>query len=179
MPRYHQLEATNFDGSAPTGSPLDGPADYRPQMISFNAHNQPNSHAHQQQQYLAQQYPREQYPEQQRSHHQRSQRPQMQAGPVHQANAVVGPQSHSKQHKLTAASAVKILLPHCTTDTRLSESQVIAVTDVAGSLRELVLLALGAKDGEEGCIHRLGSVLGSEQTLSGIIDFFSGEFEVE
>ncbi|KAJ4382899.1 hypothetical protein N0V86_002124 [Didymella sp. IMI 355093] len=47
------------------------------------------------------------------------------------------------------------------------------------NLKELVLLALGAKAGDEDCMHRLGSALDSEQTVAGIVDFFSGEFEVE
>ena len=84
-----------------------------------------------------------------------------------------------KQHKPAPGSAVTMLLPYCTADTPLNGSQVIAITDVAGSLRELVLLALGAKDGDEECVHRLGSALGSEQAWEGVVEFFSGEFEVE
>ncbi|KAF3052007.1 hypothetical protein E8E11_011142 [Didymella keratinophila] len=103
----------------------------------------------------------------------------MQERPMHQATAVLASQSRSKQHKPAAVSAVKTLLPHCTADIPLNDAQVIAVTDVAGNLRELVLLALGAKDGDEDCMHRLGSALGSEQALEGVLDFFSGEFEVE
>lgn len=103
----------------------------------------------------------------------------MQARPTHQVNAVVAPQSHLKQHKPAVGSAATTLLPYCTADAPLNESQVIAVTDVAGSLKELVLLALGAKDGHEDCMLRLGSALGSEQALVGVVDFFSGEFELE
>lgn len=69
------------------------------------------------------------------------------------------------------------LLSCCSAGTPLNETQVIAVTDIAGSLKELVLLALGTKDGDEECVHRLGSALGSEQALAGVVDFFSGEFE--
>ena len=71
-----------------------------------------------------------------------------------------------------------MLLPHCTADSPLNETQVIALSDVAGSLRELVHLALGARDGDEACAGRLGSALGSGQAVCGVVDFFSGEFEV-
>jgi hypothetical protein len=89
------------------------------------------------------------------------------------------PQVPSKPHKPAKGSAVTALLPYCTADVPLNEGQVINVTDVAGSLKELVLLALGAKDGDEDCMHRLRSALGSEQAVAGFVDFFSGEFEVE
>lgn len=162
------------------GSQLDGPADYRPQMIPFNAHGRPNNQLHQQQRHPPQQRPREHHPlQQQQPHHQRGQPPHMQAKPVHQAQAVGAQYQYLKQHEPALGSAVTALLHTCTADTPLSGSQVIAVTDVAGSLRELVLLALGAKNGDEECVHRLGSALGNEQAMEGVVDFFSGEFEVE
>lgn len=92
---------------------------------------------------------------------------------------MAAPSIPAKQHKPAAANAVTTLLPYCTADIPLNESQVIAVTDIARNLKELVLLALYAKDGDEECMSRLRTALGSEQAVSGIVDFFSGEFEVE
>lgn len=94
---------------------------------------------------------------------------------------MTAPRQLVKQQKPAgpAGSAVATLLPYCTADVSLNESQVIAVTDIAGSLKELVLLALGAKDGDEECASKLGDAVGSEQAMAGIVDFFSDEFEVE
>ncbi|KAF3039309.1 hypothetical protein E8E12_000511 [Didymella heteroderae] len=170
MPYYHQSEGTTHSTSIPIGSQFDGPDDYRPQMKTFNAHGRPNSQSLHQQRYPAQQYSQEQHPQQQ-SHHQRSLHPQMQA--------MAAPHGPSKPHKPAAESAVTTLLPYCSADVALNGSQVIAVTDVAGSLKELVLLALGAKNGNEDCMHVLRSALGGEQISAGIVDFFSDEFEVE
>lgn len=61
----------------------------------------------------------------------------------------------------------------------MDESQVISLTDAAGSLQELVLLALGAKDGDEACLNVLLEALGSEQAVAEVADFFCDEFEVE
>ncbi|UPX11569.1 uncharacterized protein EKO05_0002168 [Ascochyta rabiei] len=61
----------------------------------------------------------------------------------------------------------------------MNEEQVIAVTDVAGSLKELVLLILRAQDGNEECMSRLESALGGEQAAVGVLDFFSDEFAIE
>lgn len=55
----------------------------------------------------------------------------------------------------------------------------ISLTDAAGSLQELVLLALGAKDGDEACLNIFADALGSEQAVAGVMDFFCDEFEVE
>ena len=71
------------------------------------------------------------------------------------------------------------LLPHCTVERPLDESQVISLTDAAGSLQELVLLALGAKDGDEACLNVFLDALGSEQAVAGVMDFFCDEFEAE
>lgn len=89
------------------------------------------------------------------------------------------PHAPSKQHKPAAESTVTKLLPYCTANAPLNESQVIAVTDVAGNLKELVLLALGAKDGDEESASSLVSALGSEQAVADMVDFFSDEYEIE
>ncbi|KAF1360687.1 hypothetical protein EJ07DRAFT_77840, partial [Lizonia empirigonia] len=102
----------------------------------------------------------------------------MQAKPMHQAQSKVAPQLPQKRKSEAVGSAVTILLPYCTTEVPLSEEQVIVMTDVAGSLKELVLLALGAKDGDGECVSRLEGALGSEQATVGVVDFFSDEYEV-
>lgn len=84
-----------------------------------------------------------------------------------------------KQPKAAAGSAVTTLLPYCTAGAPLNEGQVIAITDIAGSLQELALLALGAKDGDEECQRKLESALGSELASCNVLDFFSDEFEIE
>ncbi|KAF1932184.1 uncharacterized protein M421DRAFT_89531 [Didymella exigua CBS 183.55] len=181
MPFYHQPGPQAQDRSTPTSASsqhaaygaqtqLDSPADYRPQMVPFNGrngHSQPSSQGHHQQRVPPQQWRQQQ-----------SQHPQIRARPMHPANAMA-PHAPAKQHKPAGGSAVTTLLPYCTADVPLNESQVLAVTDVAGSLKELVLLALGAKDGGAECASRLRSALGSEQAVAGILDFFSGEFEFE
>jgi hypothetical protein len=53
------------------------------------------------------------------------------------------------------------------------------LTDVAGSLKELVLLALGAADGDEECFQMLKSAVDSQEAAAGVADFFSGEYEIE
>jgi hypothetical protein len=61
----------------------------------------------------------------------------------------------------------------------LDESQVISLTDVAGSLQELVLLALGAKDGDEACLNVFLDAMGSDQAVANVVDFFCDEFEMD
>lgn len=98
---------------------------------------------------------------------------------MHQTQAMAAPYLSSKQQDPVAGSAATTLLPHCTVDIPLNKSQVIAVTGVAASLKELVVLTLGAKDGDEQCVSRLRGALGGEQAAAGILGFFSGEFEIE
>lgn len=140
-------------------------ADYHLQMIPANMrsdHGLSSSHLAQQQQ----------------PHPHHHQQPQTQARRMHQSYSTTTPPVPSKQHKAAASSAVTSLLPYCTAEVPLSNSQVIAITDVAGSLKELMLLALRAKAGDEGCASRLESALGSDQVTTGIVDFFSDEYEV-
>ncbi|KAJ8117280.1 hypothetical protein OPT61_g1496 [Boeremia exigua] len=108
----------------------------------------------------------------------RHSQPQMQAQRTHQLNSKATHSAYWKQNKEAASSAVATLLPHCTADIPLNESQVISITDVAGSLKELVLLALGAKEGDGECVGKLQSALGSEQAVAGLVDFFSDEYEI-
>ncbi|KAF2846843.1 hypothetical protein T440DRAFT_220490 [Plenodomus tracheiphilus IPT5] len=75
-------------------------------------------------------------------------------------------------------SAANDLLPYCTMTPPLDEAQVIALSDVAGSLREVVLLALGALSGDPNCIQILHNAVG-EQAASGIAEFFMEEWELD
>lgn len=70
------------------------------------------------------------------------------------------------------------VLPYCTTEPPLTQEQVIALSDIAGSVKELVLLALTAASGDRSSISKLTSAVGS-MTADNIIDFFIDEWEVE
>ncbi|KAJ4992119.1 hypothetical protein SVAN01_02440 [Stagonosporopsis vannaccii] len=114
----------------------------------------------------------------QRPHHE-----QLQASSMYQAHrqpnhSTTSLPVSSKQCTATQSSAVTALLPYCTVEAPLSNSQVIAVTDVVGSLQELVLLALRARAGDEEGLCRLENALGSEQVMAGLVEFFGDEFEV-
>ncbi|KAF2013398.1 hypothetical protein BU24DRAFT_236777 [Aaosphaeria arxii CBS 175.79] len=66
------------------------------------------------------------------------------------------------------------LLPWCTATGRLSEPQVIALSDVAGSLKELMLLSLRAIK-EEGTRQAVESLLGPELARC-VIEFWAEEW---
>ena len=147
----------------------NAPANSRPHMLPPTTRhnpNQPAMHSHQQQWQqpppLLHQQPRAQ-PRHPPSHH------------IRTTAAAHAPSTQQK----TPESIVTKLLPHCTVERPLDESQVISLTDAAGSLQELVLLALGAKDGDEACLNVFLEALGSEQAVAGVVDFFCDEFEVE
>ncbi|KAH4110298.1 hypothetical protein HBI24_158540 [Parastagonospora nodorum] len=75
-------------------------------------------------------------------------------------------------------SAVTDILPYCTTEPPLKQEQVIALSDVVGSVGELVLLALSAASGDRECAEVMESAVGAA-TASSIVDFFTEEWEVE
>jgi len=103
---------------------------------------------------------------------------QMQTRDMHQIHIPTALPTCPKQCIAKQSSAVTTLLPYCTAEAPLSNSQVIAITDVAGSLKELVLLALRIKAGDEESLRRIEGALGSEQVMAGLVDFFGDEFEV-
>ncbi|KAH7086765.1 hypothetical protein FB567DRAFT_526179 [Paraphoma chrysanthemicola] len=78
----------------------------------------------------------------------------------------------------TSENAVTDLLPFCTTGPPLQEEQIIALSDVAGSLKEVMMLALGAAAGDRGCVDKLEGAVGRDAAVR-IVDFFGGEWEVE
>jgi hypothetical protein len=55
---------------------------------------------------------------------------------------------------------------------------VIALSDVAGSVKELVLLALGVAAGDVGCAEKMESAVGGA-AMGSVVEFFAEEWEVE
>ena len=86
-----------------------------------------------------------------------------------------GPSTNTRQHKIPK-TAYHNLLPYCTVEMPLNEQQVIGLSDVAGSLKEVMLLAMRARTNEQYAMH-LGDAVGV-QSLGGIVDFFTDEFEM-
>lgn len=75
-------------------------------------------------------------------------------------------------------NVVTDILPYCTTELPLTQEQVIALSDVAGSVKELALLALSASAGDCVSIETLHAAVGTA-TANNIVDFFVDEWEVE
>jgi len=82
------------------------------------------------------------------------------------------PQTH------TTTNTIRDLLPYCTTESSLNEAQVIALSDVVGSLKELVLLALCAASGDMGSMQKLEGAVG-QQSAANIVNFFADEWEID
>lgn len=116
-------------------------------------------------------------------------------GPARSANArSMGPGHHhlhrsqhprpttaqrpSTSHPCVPRLSVTTLLPYCTTGPPLSEAQVIAISDIAGSLQELVQLALGAVAGDAECVRTLENTVGG-QAAAHIAEFFMDEWELD
>jgi len=78
----------------------------------------------------------------------------------------------------TTTNTIRDLLPYCTTESSLNEAQVIALSDVVGSLKELVLLALCAASGDMGSMQKLEGAVG-QQSAANIVDFFAYEWEID
>lgn len=76
-------------------------------------------------------------------------------------------------------SAVMDLLPYCTTQTKLlGRAEVISFSDVAGSFREVVLLALGASGVEDEEMGGLEGALGPDGA-KGVREFWRNEWVVD
>ncbi|OAL56053.1 hypothetical protein IQ07DRAFT_187377 [Pyrenochaeta sp. DS3sAY3a] len=82
------------------------------------------------------------------------------------------------QNQNTPQNVVQHLLPYCTTEPPLTAPQVIALSDAAGTLRELVLLALGAATGDIEFAARVENSVGSQAALN-IVEFFADEWEID
>ncbi|KAF2187844.1 hypothetical protein K469DRAFT_704806 [Zopfia rhizophila CBS 207.26] len=69
------------------------------------------------------------------------------------------------------------LLPYCTAETPLNKEQLIGLSDVAGNLREVVLLALGGVLDDEGRDILEGAV--GVYVAAAIKEFFKNEWVYE
>jgi hypothetical protein len=78
----------------------------------------------------------------------------------------------------TPKNAVTDILPYCTTGPPLRQDQVIALSDVVGSIKELVLLALSAAAGDVESVNKMEGAVGPETTRN-MAEFFAEEWEVE
>ncbi|KAH7408222.1 hypothetical protein DE146DRAFT_733390 [Phaeosphaeria sp. MPI-PUGE-AT-0046c] len=96
----------------------------------------------------------------------------------HQAPSHRSTQAGCHQHDQEPKNAVTDILPYCTTEPPLTQEQVIALSDVAGSVKELALLALGALAGDRASMETLNAAVEST-AANNIIDFFTGEWEVD
>jgi hypothetical protein len=94
--------------------------------------------------------------------------------PSHNVASVSPP----RQPARAIGNAANDLLPYCTTEPPLNGAQVIALSDVVGSLRELVILALGAASGAAGCMEKLEGAVGPRAAVN-IAEFFTDEWEIE
>jgi hypothetical protein len=110
--------------------------------------------------------------------HPRAQTQQQTQGRPHQAHLHTTSQPFPRQQPRPLESAVTDILPYCTTEPPLLQEQVIALSDVAGSVKELVLLALGAASGDAGCAEKMEGAVGVV-AMGTIVEFFAEEWEVE
>jgi hypothetical protein len=97
---------------------------------------------------------------------------------IQQTLAQPTPPLFPRQQTQIPKNAVTDILPFCTTEPPLSQEQVIALSDVVGSLKELALLALEAAAGDARCTAKIEDAVGA-RTMANIVDFFVGEWEVE
>lgn len=89
------------------------------------------------------------------------------------------PPARQQTHPNAPKTAVTHILPYCTTEAPLRQEQVIALSDVVGSVKELVLLAVGAAAGDSACVDKLEGAVGGAHTAGCVVEFFAGEWEVE
>ncbi|OAL07603.1 hypothetical protein IQ06DRAFT_13004 [Phaeosphaeriaceae sp. SRC1lsM3a] len=129
---------------------VDGPANYRPQVDGAKRISAPPA--------LSRTFPQQQH--------------------QHQASSRNTTQTASRQHDQVPRNVVTDILPYCTTELPLTQEQVIALSDVAGSVKELALLALSASAGDCVSIETLHAAVGTA-TANNIVDFFVDEWEVE
>jgi hypothetical protein len=102
----------------------------------------------------------------------------MNARPLPQHQNISSAPLPPRQQARPTGNAVSDLLPYCTMEPPLNGTQVIALSDVVGSLRELVLLALSAASGDRGSVEKLEGAVG-QQAARNIMEFFVDEWEIE
>jgi hypothetical protein len=151
----HNYISTVYSGKSASSRQVDGSNDYCPQAMPSNMRNGLAQHA------LAR-------------YHTKNGR----QGHDHQVPTRTTLQSIPRQQTRISENAVTDILPYCTTEPPLRQEQVIALSDVVGSIRELVLLALGAANGDGGSVDKLEGAVG-QTTASNTVEFFVGEWEVE
>ncbi|PVH98592.1 hypothetical protein DM02DRAFT_43530 [Periconia macrospinosa] len=86
------------------------------------------------------------------------------------------PTASSRPAPPVQKSAVRDLLPFCTSTLPLGEAQVVNLSDMAGSLKEVMLIAMQAAMDDDVMAH-LQSAVG-EEAAEGIVNFFSDEFQI-
>lgn len=94
-------------------------------------------------------------------------------------STMTNPAIPNKHHQAPTQpqSAVHDLLPFCTIGAPLNEAQVIALSDVVGSMKELALLCLCAASGDQRSVSKLANAVGSDVAIN-IVEFFTEEWEV-
>lgn len=93
-------------------------------------------------------------------------------GPYHTTTS----RSTTKSEGHHPNSAIRDLLPFCTAEAPLTEEQVVALSDMAGSLKEVMLLAIRAKTDDRVAMGLVRAV--GRDAASRIVEFFTDEFEV-
>lgn len=101
--------------------------------------------------------------------------PQMITSSMHALAAPSRSTVPNTQHQ-RPKTAYRDLLPYCTVEMPLDDQELVGLSDLAGSLREVMLLALRAKTNGQ-CQRQLELAVGVDATR-GIVDFFADEFEV-
>jgi hypothetical protein len=87
------------------------------------------------------------------------------------------PPSNDREHQIPTVNDALGLLPWCTSEGRLRNDQAIALSDVGGSLKEVMLVALTAavNDGAKEEIER--AVGGA--AAAAVIEFWNEEYAVD
>lgn len=86
-------------------------------------------------------------------------------------------ESPTRSSRSSVLNAATDLLPWCASHGRLSREQVIGLSDVAGNMKEVVLLALSAGV-DESAKTKLERALGDEAAF-GIIEFWGNEYAID
>jgi hypothetical protein len=97
------------------------------------------------------------------------------AGVYRQDSSVNHKSTASKSRNRRPKTAINDILPYCTAEMPLTQNQVVALSDIAGNLKEVMLLALQARVDEHVASELVRAV--GPDAAKGIVDFFSDEFE--
>jgi hypothetical protein len=147
--------------------PLNGAGSHHSMRSGFIQALPPGHHLQQQHQ---QQLPG------QRQHQYQYQQPQ--SLQCNSLRPITNTSNTSRPQTRVPENAFADLLPYCTMEPPLNQEQVIALSDVVGSLKELVVLVLGASAGDVACVEKLEGAVGTEIATK-IVEFFVDEWEME